>query len=259
MTSRSTRCHCGFFADGTSRNTLSLFNIRHPLFSSLRSRMRRRSSFIVFVLSLTISLCARPSPAQSQEELLYSEMWTGVHVGGGVWAGLAFLANDVLRDSSGYALGARLTGALIMQAFHLELSYLFSDYSATVDGDPMDFRSNRLSVGVGLHPAFLAAIFGGRLWYVIASLYFQIGLNVDFNHITWRQSELNESWQLGLNLGAGFDVPLDSPDDGGGFWLGFQYRYDSSPSAFLPLGRDGSIDQHIFLLSLTYRNNGFLF
>jgi len=146
-----------------------------------------------------------------------------------------------------------------MQIFHVELDYLHTGCSASLQGDPLDFQSNRLSVGVGLHPLFLTTIFANRLWYTTASVYFLVGMNVDFNRIQWRDVSLDDTWKVGLGLGAGLDVPLDSPDDGAAFWLGFQYRHDSSPSSLSAVGDDASIDQNLFLLAVTYRHNGLPF
>jgi hypothetical protein len=222
------------------------------------SRARLPASWMAAALVMLVARAAgaqAPSPSDADPIPAPGTLWNGPHVGFGVAAGPALVANDDLHDGHGFAVSARATAAMTMQVVHLELFYTHAELQAVAQGDACDVSGNSLGASVGVHPLFLANLLANRLGYVIASLYADLGVSAEFTAVGWRDQTRRDPWELGTHLGAGLDVPLDSADDGAAFWLGFQYRHSRMPSASAAVGADGAVSDDVFFVQLAYRIN----
>lgn len=207
-------------------------------------------------------VAAEPEPTPARHE--YSQAWTGLYLGAGVVGGPGFLVNDRLRDSLGYVIGAKLSGAVILNVIHLQLAYLRGIFSARANGHPIDLHSHSLSASLGLHPGFLLNLYGPGAGYVLSSVYLQIGISAERVRADFRDRSLNQPWEAGWHYGVGLDVPIDSADDGEAFWLGFNYRLnrvsvDLRQLDPIALSTETDLRQHLFLIRFSYRSNGLPF
>jgi hypothetical protein len=220
---------------------------------------------LLLLATCLLLLVVRSPRADAQDERpprhRYSEQWSGLFLGAGVLGGPAFLANDALQDSLGWAAGITVGAALVLTVLSLQLDYLHSEFEATADGDPFSVKTDQVAVSVNFHPAFLLTMYGPGFGYIAASVYVQFGLGADFTHVRWRERELDERWDVSVHWGAGFDVPLTSADRDNSLWLGFNYRWNDAPVDLrvldpLVLSAEDDLRQHLFLFRVSWRNKG---
>jgi hypothetical protein len=197
----------------------------------------------------------------STEHRAYSPNWTGAYFGGGLLGGMASvrspLSDEVLRAP---AYGAFITWSSLNQILDLQGGYLGATF--TLDGAP-ERRLRRHSIhGAGLaHPLFLAVLGGGRMATTIANWYILGGFAAERFAFDGTATAPDEAaWAFGWKVGTGIDTYLDSPHDGGAFWLGLQYQFGLWNSTryvrSLPRAR---FQEHWLLVRLSYRWNGGFF
>ena len=186
----------------------------------------------------------------------YSPNWTGLFIGGGLIGGASFLRSDVFDDNAvGARYGAFLNASSLLHIADAQLSYTRASYSTSLLGEDTTLNRDSLTASFLLHPALLAIINGPAYGFPLASIYISIGASLEFVSVDSASVDHNYS-NLGWHLGGGFDYPLDNPQDGSSFWLGFQYLWNHT---------GGDTDDEIFsreqllenivMLRLSYRMN----
>ena len=151
-------------------------------------------------------------------------------------------------DSPGFVLNTSLRHSFVFLLGDTRLSYELREPG-----------TQRTRHGLWLHGCVhpLAAFLLGSDWlrYVIASLYFEIGLG-GLVHASTGDVEAT-SPALGWSWGSGLDVPLGDADRGDLPWLHLVFRrsFDVSNSK----GRTPKVRDDAFLLGLGWRFNGGLF
>ena len=190
----------------------------------------------------------------------YTPNWTGSFVGGGLIGGLtrqdAGFFDSPVRDG---LFGAFLQAASTQLVIDGELAYTQASTRAAIGGDAVDINRHSLSAAGLVHPFFLGNIRGGWFAFVVPGIYGTAGVSWNWASIKGEthDAEISEN---GWHVGGGFDLPLDSPQDGGAVWAGLQYRYqritDNRDVVWL---RDGLFSEQQLLFKLAYRYNGNLF
>jgi len=190
----------------------------------------------------------------------YSPNWTGSFVGGGLIGGLtrqnASFFDSPVRDG---LFGAFLQAASTQLVIDGELAYTQASTRAAIDGDAVEINRHTISAAGLVHPFFLGNIRGGWFAFVVPGIYGTAGLSWNWASIKGenRDAEISEN---GWHVGGGFDIPIDSPQDGGAFWAGLQYRYHRiTDNRDVILLRDGLFSEQQLLFKLAYRHNGNLF
>ncbi len=205
-------------------------------------------------------LGATPALADHEEA---GKHYTGAHIGGAVTMGPSVLSNTGFDGGRlGYTLGVYGRLATTLSVVDLQLGYQFADHRVLLEdpgnGETARIHHHALSVSMNLHPVFLRILGNNRWWYFIAGLYIQSGMSVEFVGIRRASGDASLDTAFGLHIGAGFDVPLDDPDDGGGFWIGLNWRWSFVFMKAALEARD-SIDTHAVLLAVSYRSNNLSF
>jgi hypothetical protein len=192
--------------------------------------------------AVALAVICSCTAASAQSVPPYSDNYTGAFVAAGATAGSVRGAAPDAEASWGPAVGAWVQWSAPLQVLDAQLSWLHSEV-----GDGQD----TLVAAAAMHPLFIAHLESSPLFYVLGSFYVLAGLDVDFVHGPDGVTD------PGIHLGAGFDVPLDDVDDGGAFWLGFEYRRNTIDHP----REHYSVEevQHVALLRLSWRNNGFVF
>ncbi|MFT4703839.1 MAG: hypothetical protein ACI81R_001532 [Bradymonadia bacterium] len=192
----------------------------------------------------------------SAEYRAYSPGWTGAFYGGGLLAGYSTLRAGRDRPAlRGPAYGALLNWSSLNQIADIQLSYQGARFQRL----DLNVRRNSLSAGLLVHPLFLAVLSGNQLAYTISNFYVLVAPTAD--HVRWEEDlGEHESWSLGWRLGLGIDTYLDSPHDGGAWWLGVQYQFGifRTPLTDDLLSRT-RFREHWLFVRLSYRVNGGLF
>lgn len=179
--------------------------------------------------------------AQAQEAPAYSPNYTGAFLAAGATVGSVRAAPPDEPPAWGPAVGAWLGWSAPLQVLDAQVSWVHSEASGGQD---------TLLAAAALHPLFIAHLESSPLYYALGSIYLLAGVDVDFVH----EAGIADP---GIQLGGGFDLPLDDVDDGGAFWLGVEYRRNTidHPRAHYSVEEV----QHLALLRLSYRNNGYVF
>lgn len=190
----------------------------------------------------------------------YTPNWTGSFVGGGLIGGLTLQDATFFREPVSSGLyGAFLQMASTQLVLDGEISYTRAATEAEVEGDPVRIERQTVAFAGLVHPFFLGNIRGGWFAFVVPGIYGTAG--VSWNWATLRgaahDADVSEN---GWHIGAGLDLPIDSPNDGGALWAGLQVRYaritDNREVVWL---RDGLFSEQQLLFKLSYRYNGNLF
>ena len=190
----------------------------------------------------------------------YTPNWIGAFVGGGLIGGLvrqdATFLDAPVND---HLFGAFLQTASTQLVLDGELAYTQDSTQARIGGDAVTIDRHTISAAGLVHPFFLGNIRGGWFAFVVPGIYGTAGVSWNWASIRGQAHDADIS-ENGWHVGAGFDIPIDSPQDGGAFWAGLQYRYqrisDNRENALL---RDGLFSEQQLLLKLAYRYNGNLF
>jgi hypothetical protein len=181
--------------------------------------------------------------------------YTGGTIGIGFVGGPTLLTDTGYNHLSGYMTGIQTRVSSVMQIIDLGLEYSFEANEFRAQGVPVEMRRHSLTYLAYAHPLFLRLLGNNRLWYTVASWFVQVGFGAEFSSIKSEPLALDQnSTDFGMVLGTGFETPLDNPNDGAAFWLGFNYRWKfvfSNPGI---QGHD-QMDTHQFLLTLIYRSN----
>jgi len=190
----------------------------------------------------------------------YPPNWIGSFVGGGLIGGFAQQdATFFEKPVSTPLFGAFLQMASTQLVLDSELAYTQDSTQARIAGDTVNIDRHTVSVAGLVHPFFLGNIRGGWFAFVVPGIYGTAGISWNWASIQGDAHEADLS-ENGWHVGGGFDLPIDSPQDGGAFWAGLQYRYqritDNRDVAWL---RDGLFSEQQLLFKLAYRYNGNIF
>ncbi len=191
----------------------------------------------------------------------YSPNWTGAFIGGGVITGMASLRRAEFADDIDHALGlgAFFNWSSLNQIIDLQVHYLRADFQPRIDELDAEVRRNTVGAALLVHPLFLAVINRPRVGYTIANTYVLLGGGLEVTDVSSAVVDTRYT-APGWRLGGGVDTYLDSPADGGAFWLGFQYQrafVQSAPNDEFVRRRE--LREHWFTLRLSYRFNGNVF
>lgn len=200
---------------------------------------------------------AMPGLARADDVRPYAREYTGSYVSAGVFAGPTFI--HPARGTGGWttAYGGWVQATAPLSVIDARLSVHGSKRHVTLDGFGQAEMSQLSSfAGAGLHPFYLLHLESSRLFYTLGGVYVLAGLDVDRVEVHLQNDDVTD-YSLGWQLGGGLDVPLDDVDDGGSFWLGVQYRYNSWTIDKKPL-YDTELSQHVLFAALAYRHNGLL-
>jgi hypothetical protein len=190
----------------------------------------------------------------------YTPNWTGAFYGGGLIGGwlqqdAAFLGSP----SSAPVYGAFLQASTVQLVLDFELSYLRFATEGSVNGATGTLDRSSWSLSALAHPFFLANIRGGVTSFLVPGFYALGGVSID-NTVYRVGAFERDTSEPGWHIGAGIDLPLDSPQDGGAFWAGLQFRHhrvtDDRNVVWL---RDGLLTEDVVLLKIAYRRNGNVF
>ncbi len=201
--------------------------------------------------------CAQ-EPIEVGDHTPYSTLYTGSFLALGAFAGPSLTTMRTLEGAWSTSFGAWAQLSVPLQIVDLQWAYFRNDADTTFsDGRDLHFGQDTLSFGAALHPAFLLFLESDPLNTILGGAYTLVGIDVERITADFKGGRGVTEFDLGLQLGAGFDVPLDDYDDGGAFWLGLQYRFNEYAFDASPL-RHLDVSQHLFFLRLSYRRNGLL-
>lgn len=169
----------------------------------------------------------------------YSPHYTGAFLAAGATAGALKSAPPDRKAQWGPAVGTWVQWSAPLGVIDAQASWLHSEAGP---------GQETFVAAAALHPLFIIHLESSPLYYALGSMYILAGVDVDIVH--------GGPVDPGIHLGAGMDVPLDDVDDGGAFWLGFEYRRNTidHPVAHYTVEEV----QDIVLLRLSWRNNGLL-
>ena len=187
----------------------------------------------------------------------YTPNWTGSFVGGGLIGGAMLQDATFFREPVSSGLyGAFLQMASTQLVLDGELSYTRTSTSAEVEGDAVRIERQTIALAGLAHPFFLGNIRGGWFAFVVPGIYGTAGVSWNWASLRGASHDADVS-ENGWHIGAGLDLPIDSPNDGGAFWAGMQVRYaritDNREVVWL---RDGLFSEQQLLFKLSYRYNG---
>ena len=208
--------------------------------------------FTTLVL-LSLPLAAR---ADKNDE---GKHYTGGHIGVGLIGGADILSDSAFDAQVGYMVGAYARIASVLHVVDGQLEYHLAGHQFTHLGAPIALKKHSLSASMNLHPLFLRILNNNWLWYTLAGIYVQAGMGVDVMTQSSRELDLDRhDTAFVMHIGAGVDMPLGDPGNGGGFWLGFAWRWKF---AFLDAQYGGGedFDSHVFLMSIAYRSTNISF
>ena len=211
-----------------------------------------------------VAAIGAPALAQENEEAAagrsapYSPLYNGAFVAMGAFAGPALTTMGSFESAWSSSFGAWTQLSIPLQIFDFQGAYCRSHTSLKFkDGQALELGQDTLSLVGAIHPAFLLFLEADTLNYVLGGAYFLIGGDVERVTAKIQDGARVSEFDLGLQLGAGIDIPLDNIHDGGAFWLGFQYRFNEFDFETSPL-RNLGVSQHLLLFRLSYRRNGLL-
>jgi len=168
----------------------------------------------------------------------YTGAFAGVRVETAATYPLPGSAQDGLGLSAG--LGGRF--ATIVQVLDLEGMYRFHRYEVS----EQVVGQHRLEVNVRLHPLLMSHLGSTRRSYIRGGVHLLGGLGV-----AWDRADSGDSFSPIVQLGLGFDLPLNSPDAPSGWWLGLSWR---AALGFAEVtGARENTGHHLFMLSLEFR------
>ena len=214
--------------------------------------------YILLFISLFLIILI-PNQACSEEAfpfVPYSNEYTGAFIGLGLSGGPSYTSIQNLSSGWGINSGAHLRFNHVANMVDGQLSYSFGKYSLEHNKNNLDYTHHNLVLSAGFHPLFFLILGNNRYNFTLASIYLQVGASAEYHKIDL--SNYPAEWAFGFHIGFGFDIPLDDPNDGGGFWFGVNYRFNSSKLDQHPSGTR-RISEHLFLLRITYRHNGLIF
>ncbi|MCB9506147.1 MAG: hypothetical protein H6698_08610 [Myxococcales bacterium] len=192
----------------------------------------------------------------SSEYRAYSPNWTGGFLGGGLLGGVSTLRSHLTDGAAtAPAFGAFLNWSSVQQILDLQLQYTRATLHPTVGGSASSVTRQDVAGALLLHPFFLFVINSPPLAYIIANAYALFGLGAEF---TAFDDPIDRTYQsYGWRVGGGIDIPVDNPNDGGGFWVGVQFQraYVMGAPSVAPIGRERLWENTLFL-RLSYRHNG---
>ena len=196
-------------------------------------------------------------PVHADEVPPYSPYYTGAFVAAGVLGGPSVTAADEGESAWSPTWGAWVQWSAPLQVIDVQLSWHRQSSAGVLpSGDGIHLDQDTLTVAGGLHPLFIVHLESSTLYYVLGGIYILAGVDLDFARVE-TGADVFEATDPGIQLGGGLDIPLDDVDDGGGFWLGLQYRHNTVD---VPTGAltDVTFIQHSVFLRLCYRRNGLL-
>lgn len=185
--------------------------------------------------------------------------YTGGYMAAAIVTGPELLADPTWESRLGYTVGVYARWSSVMQIFDVQGQYDFSAYELNEDQQHATIQRHSLSSSVNLHPLFLRILHNNWAWYVLSGWYLQIGGGLEITLMEGSAlAEPRDDVALSIHLGTGLDIPLHDPNDWGGFWIGFNYRYKlvfMSPG----IGGHEDLDAHQLLFSVSYRYNNLSF
>lgn len=181
--------------------------------------------------------------------------YTGGTLGIGLVSGPSLLADSDYENRTGYLAGINVRFSSVMQVIDTALEYTNEGYNPTTSsGQKSTVQRHSLTLLANAHPLFLRIWGNDRFWYTVAGWYLQGGLGAEWTRIG------DDSFKAAMacHLGTGIETPLDDPNNGGGFWLGFNWRWKF---IFMNPKLEGhrDLDTQLFLLTLTYKWNNISF
>ena len=184
----------------------------------------------------------------------------GTYIGGGILGGTGLLTYGGYReDLPSWTVGGYARVSSILQLIDIQMEYLYRRHSVRAQSRDVVIQGHGVRLSTNLHPFFIHLLRNSRWWTFVSGLYLQGGGGVEYVITDPQEGGSGRTeWAPTVHIGAGWDIPLDNPADGGGFWLGFNYRYTA---VFMEaeLGKGSDVHGHSFLLSLGYRSNGLNF
>jgi hypothetical protein len=208
----------------------------------------RRISPLLLTLSL---LAAAPGAARAEG---FDDGWVAPppdrtqdqeqSFNGSFWGFGARIGSTSVADSSyeGWSLDVGPRIAFPMYLGDLRLAYRHDDLGA--------LSVNSGGVSLAVHPLYLVLLGNGWLWYSIASLYVDAGVDLQFASVA---DHLDPA--LAFHWGVGIDIPVWTPDAfGQALWINLLYR-NLRGSLELPDAASRSLSQHTAFIGLEWRVN----
>ena len=211
-----------------------------------------RTVVLVLIWAPLLGVGALVSADEGQTPARYM----GAHIGGGLLGGTGLLSyGGYDEELPSVMVGAFARVSTVLQLLDVQLEYQFRQHAVVVQQERAQFKGHGISISTNAHPFFFNILRNNRWWYIVSGLYIQFGGGVE--RMSIQSGSLNVDrveWAPAMHGGVGMDIPLDDPEDGGGFWLGFNYRYKA---VFMDadLGRGSDVHAHLFLALIGYRSN----
>jgi len=180
----------------------------------------------------------------------------GAHIGGGLLGGTGLLTHEGYNEQlPSWAVGGFARVSSVLQLIDIQLEYLYRQHKVEAESTHVVIRGHGVRLSTNLHPFFVHLFKSNRWWMFVSGIYVQFGAGLEYVS-AGPEGDASSSYDPAptVHAGGGWDIPLDDPTDGGGFWLGFNYRY---AAVFLDMdwGRGSDVHGHWFLMSLGYRSN----
>lgn len=122
------------------------------------------------------------------------------------------------------------------------------------------FENHSVGGYLGIHPGYLLLLGNSRLAYTLASVHVELGVGAEYSVVAPSEASGGDSrGNLApfVSFGAGFNIPITSPDVGYAPWIHFLYRWHISD--FNGDVETFDVNMHILQIGLGWRINGLLF
>ena len=169
--------------------------------------------------------------------------------------GLLARASPKSAEAPGPLIGASARFAAVLSLLDLQAHFFAGLYEATAgSGTPVSVGRYSLGLEARFHPFLITILSNSTFFYWLAGLYGSGGADLDITTLKPRGGPVRTDVNVGWTIGAGSDFPLTDPNEGWGVWIGAQYKrkFLGVRSEDLSLG---AFDEHLFMLTLAYRNN----
>lgn len=206
------------------------------------------NSYPIFISIFFITLFSPSSPLMAQElKQPYSNAFTGAFVELSARSAFSTLSKTK-GESTRFELGVRQ--AFPMHLLDTRISMHSETFNISNTNSPIHIYGANISTG--FHPLYLALLFENWLGWVLASIYLEGSLGLNYS-----QMHEHQDFGFAYSIGAGIDLPLWNPNDIWSIWVNGLYRYRRLD--FDTPDREFELHNHAAFIGLGIRWNGLLF
>lgn len=198
----------------------------------------------------------------SAEHRRYSPLYNGSTIGFGLMGGVSRLYGPSFDGkTTAPVLGAFGSTSVVLGVATVIGSVTRAVYEPVIQGEETRLSKWDIHFTTALHPGLFFNLGAGRLGYTLGQFQILAGGHLSANNVESDNPDIDRRFfRPGFHLGLGLDTYLDTPNDGGAFWIGVQYRWNNTAGPRDDdLWRDNWVREHQVFLRLSYRFNGNLF